>query len=187
MNGSLPLRTLRTKALLWFLDWQPGLVSSKSSFCSCPDGTFEEGFSPTWEPFISQNPQNMVANLMAQESDFYLFFQSSCQVCFSSHRCTALWRRRTDQPPTHLPQPLPQTTPTHIQGLFPTAELWGSQSITRHSLEEGRGDGEDENLPSEVFLADLAIHQSVVHRRIVQSDRRAFWETYWNTSCLRCV
>lgn len=47
VSGSLPLRTLRTKVLLWFPDWQPGLAASKCSFCSCPDGTFEEAFSPT--------------------------------------------------------------------------------------------------------------------------------------------
>lgn len=91
VSGSLPLRTLRTKVPLWFPDWQPGLAASKCSFCRCPDGTFEEGFSPTWEPFIPQNPQEYGRCFMAQEYDFFFFnFQSSCQVCFSPHRCTTL-------------------------------------------------------------------------------------------------
>lgn len=51
-----------------------------------------------------------------------------------------------EQSPAHQPQPPTTATPTHIQGLFPTGELWESQSLTRHLLDKGGGEGKDENL-----------------------------------------
>lgn len=100
-----------------------------AAFCSSPDGALEEGFSPR-DSISSHKPHRVW---------WQTSYTSHCLVCFSlSQVHSTLEEEQINPQPTH----------PYTQGL-PPGELWG-EAVTNqadfHLLEEGRGNGKDENL-----------------------------------------
>lgn len=134
VNSSLPLRTSRAETVGWFPDWQRGLSPPSAAFCSSPDGTLEEGFSPR-DSISSHKPHRVW-----WQTSWPKFLQKSLSRLFFPLTGAQHSGRRTDHSPAHPPVH-PRSSPS-----------WRAlgEAVTNqadfHLLEEGRGNGKDENL-----------------------------------------